>query len=90
MRQITYAVDPDGVVISRVGREVAWPVLDFEAIGKDGDFSGPLTYNLVKMDFYEAMRHGVYRTLRWTKKIPMPLKNRHRVFWGMKKLPLWG
>lgn len=75
LRTIQYAIHKDdGIVVSRVGRELAWPVIDFQSIGQDGDFTKPFDYNLAKFP------------LRWTKKIPVPLKNRHRKFWGMKPL----
>lgn len=87
---ITYGVEHDtGLVYSRVGSECAGPVLDFEAIGQGGDgyepgdFRGPTRYTLEKMPVYE-----VYRYCRWTKKIPVEIKNIHREFWGFKPLPL--
>ena len=89
-RTIKYAVDEDGTVYSRVDREVAVPVLDFAAIGQGGDgfakgdFNGPTRSNLEKFAL-EAL-YGVYSSLRWTRKIPVGLKNRHRAFWGMKPL----
>lgn len=96
---ITYGIEAEtGTVISRVGGEVAYPVLDFAAIGQGGDgyapgdFNGPTRYDLEKMSVYDID----YRTIRWTKgrgttrglpAIPVELKNRHRVFWGFKPLP---
>lgn len=85
LRTIQYAVHrDDGLVVSRVGSELAWPVLDFKAIGQDGDFTKPFTYNLQKFSL-EAARHDWPR-LRWTKKIPVPIKNLHRTFWNMKPI----
>lgn len=37
MKHIMYGIEPDGTVISRVGSEIAFPVLDFGAIGQGGD-----------------------------------------------------
>ena len=94
LRTITFAVHRDnGLVISRVGNELAWPVLDFPAIGmggigddgveyEPGDFQGPTRHYLDKFPFSQV--GGEYRHLKWTKKIPLYLKNRHREFWGMK------
>lgn len=93
-RNITYGIEREtGIVYSRVGRECAGPVLDFEVIGKGGtgddgieyapgDFNGPTRYHLEKMSIYD-----VYRYCRWTKQIPVRIKNRHRAFWGFKPLP---
>lgn len=85
-RIITYAVERDsGIVVSRVGSHVAVPVLDFEAIGKGGDgfepgdFNGPVRWNLETFDLYALQPWQAYR---WTKKIPIELKNRHREYWG--------
>ncbi len=85
IRTIQYAVhSDDGLVISRVGSEVAWPVLDFEKIGQDGDYTKPFEYQLEKMPVITIGRE--WRLLKWTKKIPVRLKNRHRKFWGFKPL----
>lgn len=83
-RIITYCYDEDGLVYSRVGSEIAIPVLDFDSIGKDGDFTAPLTYTLEKDNVLSLA--SVWRSLTWTKKIPVEIKNRHRAFWGMQPL----
>lgn len=81
LRQILYGIDLDtGMVVSRVGRELAWPVIVFNEIGKGGDFTGPIPVQLEKMDLNVLYNAHV----QWTKKIPLDLKNRHRQFWGMK------
>jgi hypothetical protein len=88
VRQISYGVDEDGLVYSRVGSEAAVPVLDFEAIGQGGDgyepgdFRGPTRYTLEKTTVYELRFEGI----RWTKNIPVEVKNVHRVFWGFRPL----
>jgi len=85
MRHITYAVHGrDGLVISRVGSELAWPILDYDAIGKDGDFTSPLQYKLKTIPVHEAIRE--WAMLKWTRKIPIEIKNLHRAYWGMKPL----
>lgn len=74
-RVITYGIEPDGTVISRVGSEVAFPVLDFEGIGKGGegfepgDFRGPIRYDLEKSPIHPYFREGgvTYRKVCWTK-----------------------
>ena len=90
LRIIGYGVEEDtGLVYSRVGDECAGPVLDFEAIGQGGDgfapgdFNGPIRYTMEKIPLRE-----VYPYVRWTKKIPPGIKNRHREFWGFKPLPV--
>jgi hypothetical protein len=72
--------------VSRVGSEVAWPVLQYEKIGEGGDFTKPFEYELEKMPVL-SLAH-CWQGLKWTKKIPLAIKNRHRVFWGMKPLPV--
>lgn len=85
-RIITYAYHKDdGLVISRVGNEIAHPVLEYEKIGQNGDFRGPIEYKLEKMPV-TVLGGSVWDQYVWTKKIPMWLKNRHRRFWGFKPL----
>ncbi len=87
IRIITYANHKDdGLVISRVGSEIAWPVLDYERIGEGGDFTGPLLYHLEKMPIL-SVPGTEWQRLRWTKKVPVQLKNRHRTFWGFAAIP---
>ena len=84
LRTIQYAMHSDGYVVSRVGPDLAWPVFQFADYGKDGDFTRPIP---VKLEQVAAIfcRHE-YPLLRWTKKIPVAVKNEHRAFWGMKPL----
>jgi hypothetical protein len=89
-RIIQYGINEDGLVYSRVGGEVAVPVLDFAAIGQGGDgyaagdFRGPTRYALEKCPVYEI--RGEYPSIRWTRKIPVAVKNLHREFWGFTPL----
>ena len=104
--RITYAIDQDNCVVSRVGNDFAWPVLDFDRIGAGGadkhpntgeesgayapqDFNGPMWYNLEKVYLFD-MTPGQYARLRWTRKIPLEIKNYHRAFWGMKAVKMPG
>jgi hypothetical protein len=82
MRTIQYAVNSEGHVYSRVGSEVVVPVLDYEKIGEGGDFNQPLTYTLESFPVF-ALAGREYNSLRWTRKIPLEIKNHHRQFWGM-------
>lgn len=84
MKNITYAINRDGLVYSRVGSEVAVPVLDYEAIGRGGDFTSPLKCALQKFPVFDLVHE--WDELEWTKKLPAWLKNKHRAFWGMKPL----
>jgi hypothetical protein len=86
-RIITYAINQDdGIVVSRVGSEIAWPVLQYEKLGEGGDFTKPAEYALEKMPV-TSVDGRTWQGLKWTKKIPVELKNRHREFWGFPKLP---
>jgi len=88
MTRITYAVAPDGLVVSRVENQLAWPILNYAAYAKtsaaSGDFRGPFTYSLAKVPVFDVGRE--WDSLRWTKKIPVAMKNLHREFWGFKPL----
>lgn len=93
-KTIRYAIDSDsGLVVSENMEtgEMAIPVLDFAGIGQGGngfakgDFHGPMNYELQKIGDRE--RHSLnWRSLYFTKKIPLSAKNLHRKFWGMKPI----
>ena len=84
MKTIKYGIDRDtGLVWSRVGSEVAIPVLQYDKMIPQNNFQP--TYELEKMDVIEVAGQA-YDSVEWTRKIPVELKNRHRKFWGMKKL----
>ena len=83
MKNITYAIDQEtGLVISRVGSELAWPVLDYDDMRQENNYI--MNYTLAKICVSEvASRWGI---LKWTKKISVEIKNPHRRFWGFKEL----
>jgi hypothetical protein len=91
MKSLQFAVHRwDGHIISRCGSDLAWPVLDYQGIGQGGDgyqpgdYNGPMRYPLEKFNVHRIGRE--WDDLVWTKKIPMDLKNPHRIFWGLKEL----
>ena len=85
MRTITYAVDQEnGQVFSRVDSEIAVPILDYGKMLPENNFEP--TYYLEKVPVLQLV--GQWDRLKWTRKIPVDLKNEHRVFWGMKPLPI--
>jgi hypothetical protein len=87
MRHLQYAFhSEDGSIISRCGDELAWPILDYEAIGKDGNYNAPLKYDLEKVGVHSVGRE--WEELIFTKFVPTEFKNIHRKFWGMKELPV--
>jgi hypothetical protein len=82
-RIITYAIENDsGLVISRVGSEVAWPVLEYDKMLPANNFTAG--YHLER--FPVSSLGSNWRNLKWTKKIPTYLKNRHREFWSFKPI----
>ena len=84
MRNITYAIDLDtGLVVSRVGNELAWPILDYEEMSPENNYA--MNYHLEKMSVYSAVTY-CWSALKWTRKIPVEIKNIHRRFWGFKEL----
>jgi len=81
-RIITYMIDKEtGLVFSRVGGEVAVPVLDYKGMTPENNFK--TNYYLEKISLFDVYP---YCSLKHTKKVPIELKNRHRKFWGMKTL----
>ena len=84
MRKISYAIDPDtGQVWSRVGSEMAIPVLDWDAMKPENNFA--TSYYLQKLDVIE-IAGPIYNRLKWTRCIPVKLKNLHRVFFKFPPL----
>ena len=84
-RTIQYGVDSDtGLVVSRVGSEVAWPVLNYDAMIPDNNFAAH--YHLERFALL-AVASGIRAAIRWTRNVPISIKNRHREFWGMRLLP---
>jgi len=84
-RIITYMIEPDmGLVYSRVGSEVAIPVLDFAGMTSENGYE--TNYPLEKFNVFSVARHLGY--VIHTRKIPIEVKNEHRKFWGMKPLKI--
>jgi len=81
-KTITYMVNPDGYVYSRVGSEVAIPVLDFEGMKPENNYE--MKYDLEKFNVTTVA--GELFHCIGTRKIPIEVKNHHRKFWGMKAL----
>jgi hypothetical protein len=82
MARIMYAIDCDtGMVVSRIGDKYAWPILDYEGMTPDNSFK--TEYYLEAVSIFDVPRAN----LKYTRKIPLEVKNFHRAFWGMKLLP---
>ena len=82
-RRISYMIDPEtGMAYSRVGNEVAIPVLDFDGMKPENRYE--TNYNLEKFNVLHIASH--LNQCIGTRKIPVEIKNRHREFWGMKRL----
>ena len=83
MRTITYAINGTGLVVSRVGSELAWPILEYDKMLPENNYE--MDYHLEKITVFSVAGH-IWDMLKWTKKIPQELKNKHREFWGFSKL----
>ena len=84
--RITYAVDQEtGLVVSRVESELAWPILDYDNMKSENNYR--IEYYLEKIPVSDTTGR-VWDLLKWTKKIPVEIKNRHRIFWNMKPLAI--
>lgn len=82
-RTITYAIDLEtGLVVSRINSELAWPILEYDKMQPSNNFTAG--YHLEKLPVYDAA--SSWNALRWTKKIPVAIKNLHREFWRFKPL----
>ena len=79
--RIQYAIDTQtGLVVSCVGNELAWPILEYDEMRIENNYS--MSYHLEKLDIFSIETH----MLKWTRKIPKEIKNVHRDFWGFSKL----
>jgi len=84
MKTIQYAIDTEtGMVISRVGSEFAWPILEYDKMLPGNDYT--MNYSLEKMPV-SRIAGRYWLGLKWTRKIPKQIKNTHRLFWGMREL----
>jgi len=82
MPRITYAIHPDGYVVSRQDRQLYWPILEYEKMCPENHFQ--TSYRWEKISVHSV--GSEWSSLHWTKKIPIELKNFHRALWGMKPL----
>lgn len=83
-RTIQYMIDPsvNNLVYSRVGSEIAIPVLDFEGMNPNNGYK--MNYNLEKFNIFNLTYD--FHNVICTRKIPLKIKNFHRKFWGMKPI----
>ena len=81
-RTIQYGVTPECTVISKVGSEVAWPIVKWDDMGPHNNFE--VKYQLEKMALTSVVEQ--VKSVFWVRKLPVELKNFHRRFWGFKPL----
>lgn len=82
-KRIMYAIDSDtGLIWSRYESQLAIPMIDFEKMNPENSFE--IEYHLEK----HPMHLIHYAHLKWTRKIPIAIKNMHRKFWGMPLLKI--
>ena len=82
-KTIQYAYNVhSGMCISRVGSNIACPVLEYDKMQPENNFE--TSYKLEKMSVHAISQ--VWDEYKWTRKIPFHVKNMHRKFWGMPEL----
>ena len=79
-RRITYMVDGEGLVYSRVRNEVAIPVLDFEGMKSENGYE--MNYNLERFNIFNVLNDIRYAT--HTREIPLDIKNAHRKYYKQR------
>lgn len=80
---IFYFLDPTtGLIWSRMDDKVAIPILDFEGMRPEDNFS--TNYLLEKHDLWDVISNFRYLTPVSYKKVPKKIKEEHRSFWGFK------
>jgi len=82
-RTITYMIDADGAVYAQVGTRVAFNVLDFEHMRPENGFE--MLFN-IQDDLAFHVIPCTREPRRWTRKIPIQIKNAFRKHFGMKPL----
>ena len=83
MKTIQYGINENtGHVCSRLGSEVAIPVLEYDKMSPENNFE--TVYQLEKFDIITLASQ--WNCIHWTRKLPVELKNTHRSFWGFKPL----
>lgn len=80
---IRYAIHPDGFVVSQMDSHFMWSILGYGKMTPENNFATSYTYEKISAFLIGA---GEYRSLEFTKKIPVEVKNFHRRLWGLKEL----
>lgn len=62
---------------------IALPVLQFQDMVPDDNYK--TKYALEKFNVIQLVG-SAYNAVKWTRKVPIEIKNRHREFWGFKPL----
>lgn len=84
MGTIQYATNTStGLVVSRVGSELAWPMLRYDDMSNENNYT--IKYQLEKISVFSITVRS-WLGLKWTRKIPKAIKNTHRMFWGFSLL----
>ena len=97
MKHIEYSFDLElGVynsrlVIDHTSVAYVWSVLEFDKIGEGGDFTQPPSFHLEYMDVrddsharWSNFTSWVRSSMKYTKKVPLEVRNEHRALYGMK------
>lgn len=81
-KRVYYGIDlHTGFIFSRFQGQLAIHIIDFEGMKPENNFQMK-TY-LEKFPDQQALMHMPHV---FTRKIPVAIKNQHRVFWGLKPL----
>ena len=77
---IRYGIDTSsGMIWSRVGSQVAIPILQPENMTSKNSFKPVFELDVFELDELA----GSLSLIKWTQKIPNKIKNYHRDYWGM-------
>jgi hypothetical protein len=85
MNAIRYGIDREtGLIWSRVGSQVAVPVLQYDKMVPENNFKA--IYELEIFDVIELV--GSLGSVKWTRIVPIQIKNMHRELWKMKPVKI--
>lgn len=85
IKNITYGVDPlNGAIYARYDNRIAFYELEYDKMQFDNKFA--ITYKLAECHVFDICTSAEWKRLKWTKKIPIEIKNQFRAFFGFKLL----
>ena len=84
MKNITYGVGNDSFY-GRCGSRIAFFELDYGNMNPENNFES--SYKITDCNIFD-LHSSEFDNIRWTKKIPLSIKNKFRKYFGMPELKM--